>query len=129
MPDTENAPVTAPAHPDLGAMRTLMAADRSLMAWVRTALSMITFGFTIYNVLRGVKASGAADVGDPRTYGLFLMGLGVLSLVMGSVEYATTLRDLRVIATFRIWRPAMLIAAILSVAGFLLFLSILVRVV
>jgi inner membrane protein YidH len=26
--------------------RTRLAAERTLMAWVRTALSMITFGFT-----------------------------------------------------------------------------------
>jgi putative membrane protein len=31
--------------------RTRMAAERTLMAWVRTALSMIGFGFTIYKFL------------------------------------------------------------------------------
>jgi len=36
------------AAPDkLPVSRTMMAADRSLMAWIRTALSMISFGFTI----------------------------------------------------------------------------------
>lgn len=36
---------------DLGGMRTIMAADRTLMAWLRTSLSMLSFGFTIYKFL------------------------------------------------------------------------------
>ena len=34
----------------LATERTRMAADRTLMGWIRTALSMIGFGFTIYQV-------------------------------------------------------------------------------
>ena len=34
--------------------RTRLAAERSLMAWIRTALSMIAFGFTIYKFLQDV---------------------------------------------------------------------------
>jgi len=36
-----------------------MAADRSLMAWVRTGLSMISFGFTVYKLLQAAQANGA----------------------------------------------------------------------
>jgi putative membrane protein len=36
-------------QPDLGVIRTLMAGDRTLMAWIRTSLSMLSFGYTIYN--------------------------------------------------------------------------------
>ena len=32
--------------------RNKLAAERTLMAWVRTALSMISFGFTIYKFLQ-----------------------------------------------------------------------------
>ena len=35
----------------LATERTRMAADRTLMGWIRTALSMIGFGFTIYKFL------------------------------------------------------------------------------
>ena len=37
--------------------RTLMEADHSLMAWVRTSLAMVSFGFTIYKVLQGFADS------------------------------------------------------------------------
>ena len=40
-----------PEHMDLGAMRTVMAADRSLMARIRASLSMLSFGFSIMNRL------------------------------------------------------------------------------
>ena len=43
---------TPPKLADALAMeRTRMAADRTLMGWIRTALSMIGFGFTIFKFL------------------------------------------------------------------------------
>ncbi len=42
---TDLTPLTSE---DMARLRTSMASDRTLMAWVRTALSMISFGFTIY---------------------------------------------------------------------------------
>ncbi|HMM77753.1 MAG TPA: DUF202 domain-containing protein [Gammaproteobacteria bacterium] len=39
-------------------MRTLMAADRTSMAWTRTSLSLLGFGFTIYKVFQTLQESG-----------------------------------------------------------------------
>jgi putative membrane protein len=74
---------------DLATGRTVMAVDRSLMAWIRTALSMISFGFTIYKILDGLQQSGGSLAHDynPRTIGLFLTGLGTASMVAGTIEY------------------------------------------
>jgi putative membrane protein len=77
---------------DLAVDRTLMAASRSLMAWVRTGLSMIGFGFTIYKFLSN-EAQGL--VRDPRNVGLFLIALGIVSIVFGGIEYMQTVDDLR----------------------------------
>ena len=51
--------------------RTILAADRTLMAWIRTTLSMISFGFTIYKFLQAMFESGkSALVASPgRTRG------------------------------------------------------------
>ena len=59
----------------LAVERTAMAADRSLMAWVRTALSMISFGFTIYKLLEGFAQAGEhlRGASTPRDMGLFLI--------------------------------------------------------
>lgn len=82
---------------DLAVDRTVMAAGRNLMAWVRTALSMISFGFTIYKFLQA--ATKGAEVGlmraeGPRRLGLFLIALGVISVIMRSVEYFQTVNRL-----------------------------------
>ena len=46
--------------------RTRMAAERSLMAWVRTALSMITFGFTFYKFMLGLGLHRGLSSRAPR---------------------------------------------------------------
>jgi len=85
----EGKPVTPNFTTDLAVTRTVMAADRSMMAWVRTGLSLLTFGFTIYKFLDYAReeliATGkeVTDFSSPKFIGLFLIGLGILSLLMG----------------------------------------------
>jgi putative membrane protein len=114
---------------DMATTRTLMAADRTLMAWVRTALSLNSFGFTIYKVLQGLAEAAVPlpHSKTPRDVGLFLTGLGTLAMVMGTVEYAQTLRDLRAFKDIRLTRPAFIMAVLMSVMGLSLFFSIITR--
>jgi inner membrane protein YidH len=80
---------------DLALDRTLMAADRTLMAWVRTALSMISFGFTIYKFLETMRTdSSALPPEGPRRLGLTLIVLGIVSLLLASMQYVAHLRRL-----------------------------------
>jgi len=115
---------------DLAAQRTVMAADRNLMAWIRTALSMISFGFTIYKLLQGFHAAGESlpRENSPRNIGLFLTALGTLSMVLGSMEYLGVIREMRRHQHFRYFRPAFIIALLISVAGLLLFFVIFLKV-
>jgi putative membrane protein len=110
--------------------RTLMAADRSLMAWIRTALSMISFGFTIYKVLQGFQETGAAAPHDysPKTIGLFLTGMGTLSMVAGTIEYWGRIKQIRHYHPIRTLRASFLLALIMSATGLFLFLSIITNV-
>ena len=115
---------------DLGAMRTIMAADRTLMAWVRTSLSMLSFGFTIYKFLESaVQSDQLARADSPQQVGLFLAGVGTLSMMLGVVSYWTTLKDLRRTEEFRLGRPALFISLVMLMAGVALFLGIAARVV
>ena len=106
--------------------RTLMAADRSLMAWIRTALSMISFGFTIYKVLQGLEATGKVlgHPNTPRTVGLFLTAMGTFAMVFGTIEYWTHLQSLRSYRDYPLWRPSFVIALLMSAIGVLLFFAI-----
>jgi putative membrane protein len=122
-----------PALPtDMGEMRTIMGADRTLMAWIRTGLSMISFGFTIYKFLEGAAPKNAAVLSHPESpqrVGLFLCALGTLSIVLGTWSYWQMLRDLNRAEQFRLGRPVLFIALVMSLAGLGLFFAIASRLV
>lgn len=111
-------------------MRTVLAADRTLMAWIRTSLSMLSFGFTIYKFLDTVaRQGGLPRPHSPQAVGLFLAALGTTSMVLGTVSYWATLQDLQKVEKFRLGRPVLLISLIISLAGVALFFTIAGRVV
>ncbi len=114
----------------LAAKRTVMAADRTLMAWVRTGLSMTSFGFTIYRLLQAFQSAGSIlpNEHSPRRIGLFLTGMGTISVVIGTIEYWATLRDLKGEYHVGIWRPAFIMALLMSLLGLFLFVSIFIKV-
>jgi putative membrane protein len=113
----------------MAGMRTLMAADRTLMAWVRTSLSLSSFGFTIYRVLQGFAEAGLRlpHGQTPLVVGVFLTGSGTLAMVMGSIEYAQSLRELRKFMDIKLARPAFIMAILMALMGLFLFFSIVAR--
>jgi putative membrane protein len=77
--------------------RTRIAYERTMMAWIRTATSLITFGFSVYKFfeIETKTSPTVAMLLGPRGFGLTLIGIGLLSLVLGTVEHARDLRALR----------------------------------
>lgn len=113
----------------LAVERTLMAADRSLMAWIRTALSMMSFGFTIYKLLQGFEAGGQLTANQsPRTVGLFLTSMGTFATVAGILEYWNAFKGLRRYRHIDVLRPSFVFAVAMAVAGLFLFFSIILKV-
>jgi len=113
--------------PDLGLERTLMAADRTLMAWLRTSLSLYSFGFTIYKILQGLAEAGtvAPRAGTPQTVGLFMASMGTVAMLMGTAQYWFELRKIDPARGMRRIRAPLIMAAIAVVVGVALFFSIL----
>src|SRR5262249_38820139 len=79
-----------PDSTDLAIDRTWLAHERTLMAWVRTATSMISFGFTIYkffqfetekdpNLKRGLLS--------PRDFALIIVSIGLVALLMATFTH------------------------------------------
>lgn len=66
-----------------------MALERTLMAWLRTGLSLISFGFTIYKILEALQSKGSVLMRPtaPRNLALFLIGLGMAMMAVGLVQY------------------------------------------
>jgi putative membrane protein len=80
-------------------IRTRLALERTFMAWIRTAASLIGFGFTIvqfFQRLQGMDAKAGFQLHPeaPRDFGLALIAAGVGALVISSWQYRLQLRYL-----------------------------------
>ena len=129
-PTAKTANELAMDRTDLAVERTVMGAGRTLMAWIRTALSMISFGFTIYKFLQAAaegKANSVMQMMGPRRLGLFLIALGVVSVILGSIEYYHTIRRLnRMSATnYKALNFSFIVGLLIGLLGLFLFITIL----
>ena len=98
MTDSGSGSPAASASSHFAWMRTRMAAERTLMAWARTAVSMIGFGFTIVQFFDKLGAmQGVAEAARPqapRFLGLALIGCGVAALMISVWQYRKVLAHL-----------------------------------
>jgi putative membrane protein len=120
-------------------VRTRLSVERTLMSWVRTAVSLIGFGFAIvqffdrFQQMPGVS-SGRLP-GAPLYLGLSLILCGVLGLVVAIWEYHWTIRYLRsgdfaLVAGMTkdgIQAPVVAIAGVLIIIGLFAFFAVLLR--
>lgn len=91
------------AQPNVGNhfawLRTQMAMQRTLMAAVRTSVSLIGFGFTVaqffQKVMRGAPGVGRLGPEAPRNLGMVLIAAGVLSLALFLWQHHVASRYLR----------------------------------
>jgi len=88
--------MTSDSH--FGWIRTRLALDRTLMAWVRTSVSLIGFGFTIVQFFERLHdMAGVAPARRPqapRELGLSLIGAGILIMVISAFQYRRVVRYL-----------------------------------
>jgi putative membrane protein len=118
---------------DLAFERTRFAADRTLMAWIRTSISMIGFGFTIFKFFQYLRESslltGYWRPRGPRNLGLTLIALGTSFLVLAIAQYFLFLRRLSREADHRFPISTPLVAAVLLTAlGLLALVDLLLRI-
>jgi putative membrane protein len=76
---------------ELAVDRTFLAHERTLMAWIRTATSLISFGFSIYKFFQYLVQTGA-DVRirgffGPREFAICMLSLGVISLGVAILDH------------------------------------------
>jgi putative membrane protein len=146
LPNTETAArfqVRTTAETHFAWLRTRMSVERTLMSWLRTAVSLIGFGFTIVQFFeRFSQMSGVSQAHRPqapRQLGLTLIGIGVLVLIVSTLQYRRTVLYLnsQSFETIRaahesgrpviLQTPLMLAALILMFVGVFAFLAVLVR--
>ena len=117
----------APDQLKLAAERTYLAYERTLMAWTRTATSLITFGFTLYKFFEYLHERGETPRGPQimgaRTFGLIMIGIGVLVLIVASLQHRTQLQRLRAYYPDAPFSLALLLAVLIACLGILGFVS------
>jgi putative membrane protein len=78
-------------------LRTRLALERTLMAWIRTATSLIAFGFTIFQFFEWLrKSQGAAESHSaaPRYLGMVLLAAGIATVALAAWQYRKLVRYL-----------------------------------
>jgi len=120
-------------------VRTRLAMERTLMAWVRTGSSLIGFGFTIvqfFDRMQDLQNAKPARFPDaPRYLGLMLITCGIAALVVSAWQYRVEMEDMRsgefaLIAgdnNARHQIPLLAISAALTVVGLFAFFAVSLR--
>lgn len=99
-----------------------MAAERTLMAWIRTALAMISFGFTIGKL--GEAANVHLLLGretDVHDVAYYLVILGTLSLIVAIIQNRIEVAGLLRMGLKRRYSLALIVALFLSLLGMFAF--------
>jgi putative membrane protein len=94
--EAEPAPTPRDLRLPAALVRTALSAEQTLMSWVRTSLSLFTFGFSIaqfFQYLAGQTEAGLSE--NPRRLGIALILLGILTLILAIFEHVRTIRRLK----------------------------------
>jgi uncharacterized membrane protein YidH (DUF202 family) len=115
----------------LSLVRAAYSSERSLMAWIRTSVSLYTFGFSITKFTNYMEwqAEGLQYSAGPHRLGIALVCMGILVLVLGIVEHLRRLVRMRQLGLPPISRfpLAVAAAAALFVIGAVTFVGIAFR--
>jgi len=106
---------------------TRMSSERTLMAWIRTSLSMISFGFTVFKFIQVIQEQNASSMlrhHTARNFGLILIGIGTFSLIFAIVQHYKYLKMLGLALHGKVWDLSFLVACLVGLLGVLMFLSI-----
>jgi putative membrane protein len=123
-------PTAANVANELAKERNREAAERTLMAWIRTALSLIGFGFGIGKLATYLDAAGLSTARDPAhtslVFGSSFIVVGIFGLLAAIVQHVRILNRLsRPDFAYDAMRPiAMTVAVMLILIGTFGFVAI-----
>jgi putative membrane protein len=89
----EPVPAAVPPHVEthFSWLRTRLSTERTLMSWDRTALSLIGFGFTIYQFFQKFQEATVGSVAiapeAPRNLGLAFILVGTVGTLIALWQY------------------------------------------
>ena len=117
---------------ELAKTRNRAAAERTTLAWIRTALALISFGFGLDKIISAIRVAGG-DADSSNDMGLQLMsmgfiGIGIFTLLIAMRQHKRELIRLRNDPYLYRDEPSLSIAAasavlVIGVMAFLLLLA------
>jgi putative membrane protein len=121
---------------ELAKERNRAAYDRTLMAWIRTAISLIGFGFAIAKSYEYIQMDEMEKTGRfidqihaPLWFGMSFILLGMLCILGGVIQYVKVVKQIQT-GEFTYGEPrplAKIIALILLIIGFFALITIFQR--
>ncbi|ACB53192.1 hypothetical protein cce_3844 [Crocosphaera subtropica ATCC 51142] len=84
---------------ELAKQRNRIAADRTLLAWVRTSMALIGIGFglerTVSKLYVGVETTSNAPMFLVKLFSLLIIGTGTFAIVMAAFDYQKEMKRLQ----------------------------------
>jgi|SRR6185437_3517317 len=123
------AKAVSPSSNELALDRTRLAHERTMMAWIRTSASMISFGFGIYKFFDYFRSDRPINPGliTPRRFAIFLIAMGLLVLIGAAAQHWSDLRLLRKAGGRVPVSLAGVVAALMSILGLIALVSAILR--
>ena len=109
--------------------RTRVAYERTMMSWIRTATSLITFGFSIYKFFQIEAPSHEQQhrLIGPRQFAFMLVSIGLVSLVLATLEHRQNLRALGARYAGKQRSLTVVVAGLISLLGILALVAMIFR--
>ena len=130
-PQADAGTVLAQQRTNLAIRRSVIASERTLMAWIRTAISMIGFGFTIYKFFQYLPSEVAqgkiSHPHAPRNLGLTLIAVGTLALAAATWQHRNFLKDLGASQSHQMWSISSVVALVVVLIGLITFYGVLLK--
>jgi len=107
--------------------RTRLAHERTLMAWVRTATSMISFGFTIAKLVPDRDVTRGAWILDTHTFASIMIAVALVALTFAAVQHRREMSRLRARYPDSVpYSNAMFVASLVAGFGLLAFVAVMI---
>ena len=124
---------TLDQNTQLALQRSFLATERTLMAWIRTSISMIGFGFTLAKLFQSLASSNvlirgpAGKVWTAEGVGMLLISLGTFALIVAVLDHRRELKQLQAVGLGRRFSLTMAVASVLAILGVMALLSLVVN--